>query len=170
MEHADVESSSDAYARRFSGAVGAWFLEVQARATLDLVGGLPGRPPLRVLDVGGGHGQLAGPLADAGHAVTVFGSAESCRGRVQALVDSGRVGFSTGDLLRLPFDQRHFNKHGVGPICYGLHDGITNTFIVKRFSYRFIRRILFEPRGNHCSTAKINTEIERLPRHLVYLR
>ena len=37
MEDADVESSSDAYARRFSGGVGEWFLAVQRDATLDLV-------------------------------------------------------------------------------------------------------------------------------------
>ena len=109
MEHADVLSSSDAYARRFSGAVGAWFLDVQARATLDLVRRLDPSRPLRIVDVGGGHGQLAGPLAEAGHEVTVAGSADGCRARVQALVDSGRVRWSTADLLRLPFDPRSFD-------------------------------------------------------------
>jgi SAM-dependent methyltransferase len=106
MEHADVESSSEAYARRFQGAVGAWFLDVQARATLDL---LRAFPRARVLDVGGGHGQLAGPLADAGHAVTVLGSTDACRARVQALLDAGRVRWSTGDLLRLPFEAGAFD-------------------------------------------------------------
>ncbi len=45
---ADVETSSDGYARRFAGAVGAWFLDVQARTTLELLapwprGARPGR-------------------------------------------------------------------------------------------------------------------------------
>ena len=109
MEDADVESSSDAYARRFSGAVGAWFLSVQARATLDLLRPLAAARPLRIVDVGGGHGQLAGPLADAGHEVTVVGSADACRARVQGLVDSGRAAWRTADLLALPFEARAFD-------------------------------------------------------------
>ena len=100
MEDADVETSSEAYARRFSGGVGGWFLAVQAEATLDL---LRAFPQARVVDVGGGHGQLAGPLAVAGHHVTVIGSAEACRARVQPLVDGGRVRFQAADLLGLPF-------------------------------------------------------------------
>ena len=107
MEDADVESSSDAYARRFSGAVGAWFLDVQARATLDLLRDL-GRP-LRIVDVGGGHAQLAAPLTDAGHDVTVVGSRDACRSRVQGLVDAGRARWSTADLVRLPFAPRSFD-------------------------------------------------------------
>ena len=75
-EDADVETSSDDYARRFAGPVGAFFLDVQASITLDLLRPFPGAS---VLDVGGGHGQLAGPLAEAGHAVTVFGSRDGLR-------------------------------------------------------------------------------------------
>ena len=69
LEDADVETSSDDYARRFAGAVGAFFLEIQARTTLDLLQPWPGS---RVLDVGGGHGQVTGPLIEAGHPVTHF--------------------------------------------------------------------------------------------------
>lgn len=106
MEHADVETSSEAYARRFSGAVGGFFLAVQAEAALDLL-----RPfaPARLVDVGGGHGQLAGPLAIAGHYVTVVGSSEACRARVQPLVDDGQVRFQAADLLGLPFGARSFD-------------------------------------------------------------
>ena len=106
MEHADVETSSEAYARRFSGPVGGFFLSVQAEATLDLL-----RPfaPARVVDVGGGHGQLAGPLAVAGHYVMVVGSSEACRARVQSLVDEGQVRFQAADLLQLPFGPRAFD-------------------------------------------------------------
>jgi 2-polyprenyl-3-methyl-5-hydroxy-6-metoxy-1,4-benzoquinol methylase len=110
MEDADVETSSEAYARRFSGAVGAWFLEVQERSTLDLLRkNRRSAAPLRVVDVGGGHGQLAGPLADEGHEVTVVGSTDACRSRVQSLIDAGRIHFRTGDLLHLPFDARSFD-------------------------------------------------------------
>ena len=107
MENADVESSSDAYALRFAGAVGDWFLRVQRDATLGLLA--PLGPRLSIVDVGGGHGQLAGPLAEAGHDVTVLGSSEACRPRVQALVDAGRVRWRAGDLLGLPFEARSFD-------------------------------------------------------------
>ena len=49
----DVETASDDYARRFSGPVGEWFLDVQERACLDLLRPWRGGT---VLDVGGGHG------------------------------------------------------------------------------------------------------------------
>ncbi len=106
VEDADVETSSDAYARRFSGAVGAWFLEVQARTTLEL---LAPWPRTTVLDVGGGHGQLTGPLLEAGHQVTIFGSAEACRERIRSWVDSGRAQFRSGNLLRLPWPDAAFD-------------------------------------------------------------
>lgn len=105
-EDADVETSSEGYARRFAGPVGAFFLETQARATLDLLGPFSGAS---VLDVGGGHGQLTGPLVGAGHAVTVFGSDPRCRERVRPWVDSGRARFEAGDLLALPYADRAFD-------------------------------------------------------------
>jgi SAM-dependent methyltransferase len=105
-EDADVETSSEDYARRFEGPVGRFFLEVQARATRELLAGWPGAT---VLDVGGGHGQVAGPLADAGYQVTVAGSDPSCRARVASLVDAGRARFETVDLLNLPFPDESFD-------------------------------------------------------------
>jgi 2-polyprenyl-3-methyl-5-hydroxy-6-metoxy-1,4-benzoquinol methylase len=102
---ADVETSSDAYARRFSGEVGAWFLDVQARVTLEM---MTPWPQARVLDVGGGHGQLTGPLVDAGYDVTVAGSDETCRHRVREWVDAGRARFDVADLLHLPYPDRAF--------------------------------------------------------------
>jgi 2-polyprenyl-3-methyl-5-hydroxy-6-metoxy-1,4-benzoquinol methylase len=105
-EEADVETSSEAYARRFAGPVGRWFLEVQARATLEL---LAPWPRAAVLDVGGGHGQVAGPLAGAGYAVTVAGSRPECAERVRNLIEAGRVRFQAADLLSLPFDDRGFD-------------------------------------------------------------
>ncbi len=71
-EDADVSSSSDDYARRFAGAVGQWFLDIQTGITLDLLRELP--PAASVLDVGGGHAQVAPPLIAAGYDVTVIGS------------------------------------------------------------------------------------------------
>jgi 2-polyprenyl-3-methyl-5-hydroxy-6-metoxy-1,4-benzoquinol methylase len=105
-EDADVETSSEDYARRFAGALGAWFLDVQARSAREL---LRPWPRARVLDVGGGHGQLTGPLVDDGHDVTVHASEESCVARVRPWVDTGRARFRAGDLLHLPYEDRAFD-------------------------------------------------------------
>ena len=113
LEDADVVTSSAAYARRFAGPVGAWFLEVQARITLDLLRLWPGAS---VLDVGGGHGQLLGPLLEAGHDVTVYGSAEVCRERIQDRLDGTRARFEAGDLLRSRWPDRAFDV----VVCYRL--------------------------------------------------
>jgi 2-polyprenyl-3-methyl-5-hydroxy-6-metoxy-1,4-benzoquinol methylase len=102
----DVETSSAAYARRFQGSVGSWFLEVQARLTLELLRPWPGA---RVLDVGGGHGQLTGPLIEAGYEVTVLSSDASCRARVGPWIDGGRARFEVGDLRHPPFSARSFD-------------------------------------------------------------
>jgi SAM-dependent methyltransferase len=102
----DVETSSDGYARRFAGPVGAFFLEVQSRLTLSLLEPFAGAS---VLDVGGGHAQLAGPLAERGFSVTVLGSDAACATRLRPLLDTGRVRFETGDLLAAPFPDRAFD-------------------------------------------------------------
>jgi SAM-dependent methyltransferase len=111
-ENADVESSSELYARRFSGAVGRWFLELQARLTLECLSGLP--PGATVLDVGGGHAQLAPPLVEAGYRVTVVGSDASCGERLAALTSAGRCRFEVADLLALPYAGRAFDA----VLCY----------------------------------------------------
>jgi 2-polyprenyl-3-methyl-5-hydroxy-6-metoxy-1,4-benzoquinol methylase len=105
-EDADLETSSEGYARRFAGSVGRFFLEVQARTTLAMLAPWPGA---RVLDVGGGHGQLTGPLVDAGYAVTVYGSSPACGSRVRPWTETGRARFQSGDLLKAPFADRSFD-------------------------------------------------------------
>ncbi len=104
----DVETSSDGYARRFSGPVGEWFLDVQERACLDLVGPWGGGT---VLDVGGGHGQVAVPLARAGHPVTVLGSTLECRRRLDRVAGAAgvEVAFEPGDVERLPCERGSFD-------------------------------------------------------------
>ena len=54
----DVETASEDYARRFAGEVGRYFLDVQAEIVLEM---LASWPQASVLEVGGGHAQLAGP-------------------------------------------------------------------------------------------------------------
>jgi 2-polyprenyl-3-methyl-5-hydroxy-6-metoxy-1,4-benzoquinol methylase len=104
-EHADVETSSDGYAARFASAAGAWMLSVQERIVLDWLRATPGAS---VLDVGGGHAQLALPLANAGFDVTVLGSDPTCIKRIESEVHAGRMQFAVGDLVALPFPARSF--------------------------------------------------------------
>jgi len=105
-EHADIETSSDGYASRFSGAAGSWLLSVQERIVQAW---LQRWPAATVLDVGGGHGQLALPLARAGFGVTVLGSDSVCVKRIEAEVSAGRIKFAVGDLVKLPFPDRAFD-------------------------------------------------------------
>ncbi|HRT04248.1 MAG TPA: class I SAM-dependent methyltransferase [Kiritimatiellia bacterium] len=105
-ETADIHTSSDEYAARFAGAAGAWMLAVQERITRRLLRGFEGAA---VLDVGGGHGQLAVPLARDGWNVTVLGSDESCRHRVREVVEAGACAFVVGNVIALPFPDRSFD-------------------------------------------------------------
>ena len=105
-EDADVETSSDAYARRFDGAVGRFFLEQQRDAVLELVAGVP---RASVLDVGGGHGQLTGPLVEAGHELTVLASDAACEARVREWTGSGRARFLAADLVEPGLEERSFD-------------------------------------------------------------
>ncbi len=105
-EDADVETSSDAYARRFEGPVGRFFLERQQGAVLGLLAGFP---RASVLDVGGGHGQLTGPLVEAGHEVTVLASDPACEARVREWTGPGRARFLAADLVEPGLAERSFD-------------------------------------------------------------
>ena len=105
-EDADVETSTEGYARRFAGPVGAFFLARQAQTTLDLLRPWPGGS---VLEVGGGHAQLVGPLVAAGHRVTVYGSDPVCGERLEPWMNAGQATFRAGDLLRAPWPDRSFD-------------------------------------------------------------
>ncbi len=107
-ETADIETSNDDYATRFKGATGAWMLEVQERGVLSLLRE-KAAPGATVLDVGGGHGQLAIPLCRDGYKVTVIGSAESCRHRISEIVDSGACKFDVGNVVALPYPDKSFD-------------------------------------------------------------
>lgn len=102
----DVHSASAEYAKRFSGAVGEWMLEVQ---TQHLFRHLGNRTQCSVLDVGGGHGQVAEPLAKNGYQVTVVGSEEKAFAQLDhrpLLQNLQRV---IAPLETLPFPDRSFD-------------------------------------------------------------
>ena len=119
-EPADIETASDDYARRFAGQVGAWMLKIQENIVLRFLrqentchakGAIS-----TVLDVGGGHGQLAVPLCQEGFAVTVVGSADSCGRRLNSMIDSGICHFQVADLFHLPYPAKSFDA----VICFRL--------------------------------------------------
>jgi SAM-dependent methyltransferase len=105
-EAPDVETASEDYARRFAGEVGRYFLDVQAATVLELLAPWPGA---RVLEVGGGHAQLAGPLIERGYRVTVTGSQAVCRRRLDRSLPPGAFDFEVCDAARLPFPDRSFD-------------------------------------------------------------
>ena len=152
-EDADIETSSEDYARRFAGPVGRWFLEVQARSTLELLARLPRAST--ILDVGGGHGQVAGALVDAGHSVTIVGSSEDCGALLPARMRGAAYQFEVGDLRALPYPDRAFAavtcfrllphsvdwRHLVGELCRVADRSVVadypSTRSVNQFANRF---------------------------------
>jgi SAM-dependent methyltransferase len=106
-EDADIGTSSEDYARRFTGGVGRWFVATQSRITLGLLRALPAGAS--ILDVGGGHAQIAPPLIDAGYEVTVVGSDPVCSARLEPWIAQGKCRFEAVDLQRLPYPDASFD-------------------------------------------------------------
>jgi SAM-dependent methyltransferase len=97
----DVASSSRQYARRFSGASGAWMLSVQRDATLAMVDDWP---KATVLDIGGGHGQLAPALHGAGYKVSVLGSGPLAFEQLRTFPEASAIEEIVGDLENPPLE------------------------------------------------------------------
>lgn len=102
--HADLDASTGRYANRFRGKSGQWLLSCQTAALRKLV---RSDRDASVLDVGGGHGQIAAPLLADGHAVTVHASSDAALGQALRL-DHPNLTLSTGPLMSLPFPDRSF--------------------------------------------------------------
>ncbi len=105
-EFADIETASEDYANRFSGKVGEFFLNIQTQIVLEM---LRPWPRAAVLDVGGGHGQIALPLVQKGFRVTVAGSSPSSRKRLDSLLPPDSFRFQYCHLLDLPFQDKSFD-------------------------------------------------------------
>jgi ubiquinone/menaquinone biosynthesis C-methylase UbiE len=103
-ENADLHASSDEYAARFGDAVGQWMLQVQEQALFKLLD----NGCATVLDVGGGHGQVAVPLAQHERSVTVIGSSHLCAQRLAPFIESGTISFKVGNLIELPYHDKSF--------------------------------------------------------------
>lgn len=103
----DIHSSSDEYAKRFSGEFGTFSLDVQGNSTLKILKKY--NDIKTILDVGGGHGQLMPYIANMGYDITIYGSNECCKKRVQSYIDSGDCKFKVGSLTSLPFLDQSFD-------------------------------------------------------------
>jgi 2-polyprenyl-3-methyl-5-hydroxy-6-metoxy-1,4-benzoquinol methylase len=97
--NADIETASEGYAARFSGSIGEWMLKKQSDIVLDLLKQYPGT---KILDVGGGHAQLARPLADEGFDITVHGSDDICSVRIKDLLDADKCSFVCSSMFEIP--------------------------------------------------------------------
>ncbi len=114
IEDADVETASLGYARRFDSPVGRWMLQRQLTASLDL---LRDKGPSSILDVGGGHGQMAHDLVKRGHRLTVLASSpQAVAATLRPLVASGEVRLLVGSLREPPVEPRSFDI----VLCYRL--------------------------------------------------
>ena len=102
----DVASSTTAYAKRFRGSVGEFFLNVQESEVLRRIADQKSES---VLDVGGGHGQLAMAFAESGLAVTVTGSESRCEERLREAMSTDDFTFVESGLFPLPFEDRSFD-------------------------------------------------------------
>jgi len=113
----DVETASEGYRRRFEGPVGEWFLQIQRLAVESFLR-KNGTPAMTVLEVGGGHGQLAPAIIGLGHRLVVHGSVASCHDRLRQVLDrpagerpgaAPPAGFVASGLWSLPFADRSFD-------------------------------------------------------------
>lgn len=95
----DIESSSDSYAKRFSGVAGQWLLKKQQTLTQEHLLALKTK---KVLDVGGGHAQNVEPIEALDIPLTITGSDPICQNRVTELSRSQNTRFMLGDLNKLP--------------------------------------------------------------------
>lgn len=102
----DIHTAHDQYAQRFAGKHGAYMLAVQRHAVMDLI--TPWKDG-RVLEVGGGHAQLAPALVDAGYDVTIHGSSEACKLRPDQMVKDRRYTFVHGSAHALPLQDQSFD-------------------------------------------------------------
>jgi SAM-dependent methyltransferase len=103
----DLESSGQDYAGRFAGETGAFLLERQEEACRQLLAGRT--PPGRVLDLGGGHGQLAPALVRAGWEVTIAESEDAPREVLAEAMQDLPYERVTVDFLHLPYPADAFD-------------------------------------------------------------
>ncbi len=105
----DIESSTKDYQNRFSGAVGEWFVDVQSRATRNIIMKLGAGNSLNVADVGGGHGQSVDPILDMGHHLTIIASIDECKNIIKPILDKQLIEFKAANIFDMPYKDNSFD-------------------------------------------------------------
>ncbi len=100
----DIETASADYATRFAGKSGEYLLSVQNNIAR---GFLLDFPDAKILEVGGGHGQLRGLYSELGNRYVLQGSRSEC---FDLLEDAGPNESRTiCDLRQLPYEDNEFD-------------------------------------------------------------
>ena len=104
----DTFTASDAYASRFSGKVGKFFLKKQEKSVSSLLPPLQGK---QVLELGGAHGQLTPFLLQQGASVWVQASDEKSFQRLNDLKTQypKQLQFFVSGYFNLPFEDNFFD-------------------------------------------------------------
>lgn len=107
----DIETASLGYRARFAGAVGAFFLEVQQKAVWAALAAAGVTQGAKILEVGGGHGQLTVGFLRRGFQVWVQGSDSSCFNLLENLKSEfpDSLHFVVAPLWQLPFEAKTFD-------------------------------------------------------------
>lgn len=145
----DRHTSSDLYRSRFQGSIGDLIIKRQNELLLSFLGGVGGK---KVLDVGAGHGQLAGALINAGAAVTAYGSSRDSLRRLAQLP----IRCEVGPLYPLPFKDGEFDivvsfrsfphvpdwRLFLGELCRVAKDKVSFDFVTKDIM-SFLKPLLY---------------------------
>ena len=167
----DIESSSDEYAKRFSGRAGAFLLSHQCFYTEKHIRQIGAK---RVLDVGGGHAQNVPVIESMGIALTVTGSTQACATRVNRLKSSKETQFICSNLQNLALAPRQFphvisyrivshmaDWHGfIQELCRVSSNAVTIDFAATR-SVNFFSELAFKLKhGQEQDTRRYNVIAE----------
>ncbi len=101
IEYADVFTSSEEYANRFSGVTGAWLVERQNHIIHDY---LKRMSPASILDLAGGHGHIANAFGD-NYKITILSSNDDCSKQIK----NNKCIFESGDIENLKYTDSSFD-------------------------------------------------------------
>lgn len=99
-ETPDIETATEDYASRFSGAAGRYFLATQSSAVLRALN--PGSSGIAI-ELGGGHGQLIPLLEKTDYDIIEYSSDNSCHKMLELRHPNVELNNVTGDMQVLPF-------------------------------------------------------------------
>ncbi len=102
IESPDIETASLVYAKRFSGQWGEYLLAEQKERVAECI---PVKSDISILEVGGGHAQLASIYAERGLRATIYGS----EGATVEQLAPFDINYVSGNVVELPFEDTSFD-------------------------------------------------------------